>query len=156
MCDVITPTVLAYAAIASSMATAGASMYAQRESAKAQTRATNQQNKLQAEEISDASGQKISEVAREARRNRATARVLAGESGVNLGSGSFLAQMQASASNQYNDSGLILQNEKSQQAARHASATSALSSVWKPSLGEAALTIGAAGVNSYTNIKGAK
>lgn len=136
------------AMVISSVVSTGVSMYSQREQAKAQIKATDNANALQAEQISDQTGVELSERARAARRERGSARVLAGEAGVNLGSGSFLAQLQGSAMNQYNDSGLILQNEKSQQASRQAQTDTLMSNIWKPSAGEMALTIGAAGVST--------
>jgi len=127
MCEPVTA-MMAIAAVGT-----GTQMYAQRESAKAQQRALNKQNQVQADEISDKAGQELTERARAARRERATARVLAGEAGINLGSGSFLAQLQSSAMSQYNDMGLIMQNEKSQQAARTAQINSLFSQINKPS-----------------------
>lgn len=132
-----------------SAVTAGVSMYGQRQSAKAQVAATNQQNKIQAEEISRKAGQEMTELARDARRERGTARVLAGEAGINLGSGSFLAQMQSSAMSQYSDMGLVIQNEKAQQAARSAQTSSIFSNINMPSWGEIALGTGAAGYQGY-------
>jgi hypothetical protein len=157
MCEPVTIGTLSLTAAQSAMAgmvaltavSTGASMYGQRQSAKAQVSAINQQNKVQAEEIARKSGLEMTERAREARRERATARVLAGEAGINLGSGSFLATLQASAMNQYNDMGLIVQNEKSQQAARAVNARSMMSSVQMPSWGEIALGTGLAAGQAY-------
>lgn len=150
MCE---PTTIMLGMAALSAVTTGVSMVSQRQQAKAQTKAINQANEIQAEQISDQKGVELSERARAARRERGTARVLAGEAGINLGSGSFMAQLQGSAMNQYNDSGLILQNEKAQQASRSAQTATALSNIVKPSGAEMALTIGAnavqAGASGY-------
>ena len=127
----------------------GVNMYSQRQSAKAQVAATNEQNRIQAEEISRKSGQEMTERAREARRERASARELAGEAGVNLGSGSFLAQLQQSAMNQYNDMSLVIQNERSQQAARTANVNSLFSQINMPSWGEIALGVASSGTMAY-------
>lgn len=131
------------------IASTAASMYGQHQSAKAQVKATNQQNELQAKEIAQKAGQQISERARMARRERASARAAASEAGVNLGSGSFLAALQTSAMNQYSDAGLISQNEKGQQAARAAQASSIMSQIQVPTALGAALSIGAAGLSAY-------
>lgn len=143
MCDPVT------ALVAITATTTAVSGYAQRESAKAQQRALNKQNQVQADEISRKTGQELTERAREARRERATARVLAGEAGINLGSGSFLAQLQSSAMSQYNDMGLIVQNEKSQQAARAAQINSLFSQISNPSWAEIGISTAASGASSY-------
>ena len=145
MCE---PTTIMLGMAALSAVTTGVSMVGQRSQAKAQVRATNKANALQAEQISDQHGVELSERARAARRERGQARVLAGEAGINLGSGSFMAQLQGSAMNQYNDSGLILQNEKAQQGSRAAQANTLMSNILKPSGAEMALTIGANAVQS--------
>lgn len=132
------------------IASTAASMYGQHQSAKAQVKATNQQNELQAKEIAQKAGQQISERARMARRERASARAAASEAGVNLGSGSFLAALQTSAMNQYSDAGLISQNEKGQQAARAAQASSVMSQIQVPTALGAALAIGTTGLSALT------
>lgn len=141
--------------LAVSAVTTGVSMYAQRQSAEAQQKALDKQNQVQADEISRQHGQQMTERAREARREVATARVLAGESGVNLGSGSFMAQLQQSAMNQYTDMGLVLQNEKSKQAARGAQMDSLFSQIVKPSWGEIAIGTAASGAMGYLQGKAA-
>lgn len=65
-------------------------------------------------EINQAAGQQEDARARAAREERASARAAAAESGVNLGSGSFLAQLQTSDLNQVNDNGIILKNAENQ------------------------------------------
>lgn len=149
MCE---PTTLAVIAIASS----AASVYGQYQSGKAQVKAINQQNEQQAQEIADAASQEMFERGRLARRERGQMRAAASEAGISLGSGSFLAALQASAFNQYNDSGLILQNEKNQQLARDARARSLMSQIQMPTALSAALQIGAAGVSTYAGAKNAQ
>lgn len=76
------------------------------------------QNANQQEEIADQAGNEINERARAARRERAAARVSASEAGINLGSNSFLAMLQASEISESIDSGLILRGEKLRQRSR--------------------------------------
>ena len=139
--------------IGATVVSTAVSVYSQQESAKANTKAISEQNQVQADEIARATGNELHERARAARRERAMMRASASESGVNLGSGSFLAALQTSAQNQYNDMGLIVQNEKGQQRARVANTRARMAHV--PSALSSALTIGAAGAGSYFNVKGA-
>ena len=126
-----------------------ATMYGQQQTAKANAAAVSAQNQVQADEIARATGNELHERARAARRERADMRAAAAESGINLSSNSFLASLQASAMNQYNDQGLIVQNEKGQQAARRAQARSIQAGLRVPNALSSALTIGAAGYGSY-------
>lgn len=87
------------------------------------------QNNVAQEEIADQHGQEINERARAARRERAAARVAASEAGINLGSNSFLAMLQASEVNQSIDSGLILRNQNTRQRARSAEFNSNLAGI---------------------------
>jgi len=89
------------------------------------------QNNVAQQEIADQHGQQINERMRAARRERAAARVAASESGINLGSNSFLAMLQTSEINQSIDSGLILHNESTQQRARNAQYQSNLAGLTK-------------------------
>jgi hypothetical protein len=137
-------------AIAAAFAvTTAAQQYGQYQSAKAQVKAINEQNRIQADEIADAAGLELTERARAARRERGRSRAAASEAGINLGSGSFLAALQTSAINQSNDSGLILQNEKNQQRARDANYRSALSQIQVPTALSASLAIGASAAQGF-------
>lgn len=138
------------------LATSTVGVISQRKVAKAQEAAINEQNRIQAEEIADAAGQQLTERARAARRERGAMRAAASEAGINLGSGSFLAALQTSAINQYNDQGLIIHNERGQQRAREAQARSAMSSIEVPTFLGAALQIGAAGFGAYQRGKAAE
>jgi len=149
MCAPVIATTLA-------IASAAANVYGQRQAAKAQLQAIAEQERVQAEEIARAAGVELTERARAARRERARARAAASEAGVNLNSGSFIAALQTSAMNQYNDMGLIVQNERAQQRARAANARSARASVRVPSALQSALTIASAGYGAYRDVKAAK
>jgi hypothetical protein len=54
----------------------------------------------------------MTERARAARRERASMRSAGAESGINMGSNSFLAGLQTSVLNQYSDQGLILRKRE--------------------------------------------
>jgi len=150
MCE---PTTIALIA---STAIAGISQYGQYQSAKAQVRAIDEQNEIQAQEISEAAGLEMTERARAARRERGAMRAAGAESGINLGSNSFLAGLQTSVLNQYNDQGLILRNESNQQRARDAQARSLTSRIQVPTALSAALNIGAAGLGAYGDATAAR
>jgi hypothetical protein len=117
--------------------------------AKKQANAINEQSAIQAEEISDQKGVELDERARAARRERAAARVAASESGINLGSNSFLAMLQTSEINQSIDSGLILKGEKTEQRARQAETNSYLAGIHMKSGLGIALDATQAGVQGY-------
>lgn len=134
-----------------SVAATAASVAAQRASAKKQEDALNAANAQQADEIAAAAGVELGERARAARRERASMRASASESGINLGSGSFLAALQTSISNQQNDMGLITENANNRQGARGAQAKSLMSQIQMPSAASAAFQIGAAGAGAYFN-----
>lgn len=145
MCDVGS---IIYAAVA--VIGAYASDRAQNVAASRQARAITHQNQIQADQIADQQGQQIDERARAARRERAAARVSASESGINLGSNSFLAMLQSSEINQSIGAGLILHNEKNLQDARQANYQSNLAGItMKTNLGIATDMAGA-GLQAYS------
>lgn len=123
-----------------------------REANKAAERQANAlaiQNSIRQEEIADRTGNELNEIARAARRERAAARVSASESGINLGSNSFLAMLQSSEINESINSGLVLRNEKTQQRARDAEYQSNLSQLTRHTgLGIALGAVGS-GVSAY-------
>ena len=144
MCDPVTATVLA-------VTTAAVGQIGAYKSGKAQAAALAYQSQVQADEISRAAGNELTERARAARRERAAARAAGSEAGINLGSGSFIAALQNSAMNQINDQGLIIQNERNQQRARVAQTRSLASQIQVPSGLSAALAIGSAGVGAWND-----
>ena len=115
MCDPVSLTIAAVMAAGSI-----ASNVAANKAADAQAKAINAQGEIRSEEIADSAGAELDERARAARRERAAARVAASESGISLGSNSFLAMLQASEIDQSIDSGLILKNQRNQQRANTA------------------------------------
>jgi hypothetical protein len=140
------------AMVSLSVAATAASITAQQQSAKRQAAAISAQNQQQADEIAAAAGVELGERARAARRERASMRASASESGINLGSGSFLAALQTSISNQQNDMGLITENANNRQLARGAQAKSLMSQIQMPSAASAAFQLGAAGAGAYFNV----
>ena len=132
-----------------SAASTAAGLYVQQKNAKAQVSAINQANEVQADEISKAAGKELTERARAARRERGAMRAAASEAGLNLDSGSFLAALQTSASNQYNDQGTIIQNERGQQRSRASRARSEMAGVQMPDYLSSALRIGSSAYGAY-------
>lgn len=105
-----------------SLVIGGLSAVQQYQQASATNKAIAAQDQARADEIAKAAGNELTERARAARRERGAMRAAASEMGVNLAGGSFLAALQTSILNQYNDMGLIVQNERGQQRARAAQA----------------------------------
>lgn len=144
MCDPVSLTIAAVMAVGSI-----ASNVAANKAADAQAKAINAQGEIRSEEIADAAGADLDERARAARRERAAARVAASESGISLGSNSFLAMLQASEIDQSIDSGLILKNQRNQQRANTAEVKSSLAGLQKKTGLGIALDAGVAGVTGY-------
>lgn len=115
--------VMAVVAVVSSIA----SNMSKNKAAQKQADALNKQGEIRSEEIADAAGAKLDERARAARQERAAARVAASESGIGLGSNSFLAMLQASELDQSADSGLIIKDHRNQQRANTAAVQSSMS-----------------------------
>ena len=139
------PWIMAGLSVAASVATD----IAANEAADRQAAAVNEQNQIRADEISDAKGVELDERARAARRERAAARVSASESGINLGSNSFLAMLQTSEINQSIDSALIKKGEKTLPRARQAETNSIMAGITKKTGLGIALDATQAGVQGY-------
>lgn len=154
MCEPISATTAIM--IGLSAATTAAGLYTQHQSAKKQVAAINEANEAQADEISKAAGKEMTERARAARRERGAMRAAASESGLNLASGSFMAALQTSAFNQYNDQGTVIQNERGQQRSRAARARSEMAGVQMPDYLSGALRIGASAYGAYDRDQEAK
>jgi hypothetical protein len=116
---------------------------------KRQETAINEQNKVRAEEISDAASAEMNERARAVRRARASARATASEAGINLASGSFLAQLTDFSAQADMQAGIVTKNMHNKQAARKADYKSSLSRIqYKTGLG-IALDATMAGASGY-------
>ena len=143
MCDVITPTVMMYM----SLATTAVGVYAQRETAKAQTANIKNQQEHEREEVSEAAEEELGQRIRASRERRARARVAAGESGA-LGA-SFAASINQSLSDENMDAALISKKAAFSQRGIDDRANTALSQVRSPSALEAGLKLAGAGVSGY-------
>ena len=144
MCDAVSIIMVGLAVVGSVAQNRAANKAADR-----QAKAYAEQNDILMEEISDRQGNELNERARAARRERAAARVAASESGINLGSNSFLAMLQASEISESIDSGLILHNEKTQQRARRAQFKSNLAGLSKKDGLGIAIDAVSAGASAY-------
>jgi hypothetical protein len=138
------------------LAASAAAVYSQNQTAKATAKAITQQNEIQADEINRAAGEALNQRARAAREERAQMRASAAASGINLGSNSFIAALQTSAMNQYNDQGLIIQNAQNRQSARQAEANTAASGLRIDTGLSAALKVGGSTFGAYYDATNAR
>jgi hypothetical protein len=122
----ISETALVEIAIGATVATTAVTAIAAHQQAMKQQGAINAQADARATQVASAAGQQQSVAAMEARQARSQSVVAAGESGINLGSNSFLASLQTTTMNQANNEGLIMENEKNQQAGDTATVQSEL------------------------------
>jgi hypothetical protein len=133
---------------------AATSVIASNKSAQAQADAISHQNEVEAEQISKQAGQQLTENAKKAYAERGAMRAAAAESGINLGSGSFIAALQTTALNQYSDQGVAMYNEKANQQERQAQANTAASGLQKDTWASGLLKVTSAGVNAYAGAGG--
>lgn len=147
MCN---PIALAVVAVAGSLVQS----YQINKAADRQEAAIREQSAVREAEIRDQKSVELNERAREARRQRAAARVSASESGINLGSNSFLAMLQASEIQQSIDSGVIIKNESNMQRGRKAETKSALAGIHRVSPIGALAGAAQAGASAYSGAGG--
>lgn len=143
MCEPVSATTMMYLSIAS----AAVGVYAQQQTAKAQTRAIRSQQENEREEAHEAAEEQLGQRIREQREARARARVAAGESGA-LGA-SFAAQINQSLADQDMDAALIQKNAAFAQRGIDDRANTALAGIRSPSALEAGLQITTAGIQGY-------
>ena len=141
MCE---PTTLAVLAIASS----AASMYAQHQSAKAQTKAMQVQAETEREEAKAQAEEELGQRIRAAREQRERARVASSEAGA-MGA-SFAAMVNQSLQDQDMTGALVQKNLAFQQRGVNDRLTLGLSQVRDVSAVEAGLNIAAAGASGYS------
>lgn len=154
MCEPITAA--AIVAGVTSVASAGASIVAQSKSAKAQTKALNQQAAVAREETRlEASGELFDSM-REARREQGRIRAAAGEAGLSLSSGSIEDMLLDSAMQAELRSDRTLANMEARNRANEAEATSMASRISKPTALGAGLQLAAAGASAWSGIQNAK
>jgi len=148
MCDV---TVVAIAVAATAAVAAGAATVQANKQAAAQSKLLTKQAIQRDNEINQAAGQQEDAAARQAREERAAARAAAAESGVNLGSGSFLAQLQTSSLNEANNNGVILKNAENQKASTGIQYQSGLAGLTKTNGLGIAINMAGAAASSYAH-----
>lgn len=142
MCGVVeTMTVL-------SIASAATGVYAQQQTAKAQSAAIRGQAEREREEAYESAEEELGQLIVQRREKRARARVAAGESGA-LGA-SFAAQMNQALQDQDMDAALVAKNAAFAQRGIEDRAATALAGVRSPSALEAGLQIASAGVSGYS------
>lgn len=152
MCDPtgISETALIEIAVGASVASAAVSFVAAKQNANAQQKAINAQADARATQVAAQAGQAESAAAMAARQARSSSVVAAGESGINLGSNSFLASLQTTTMNQYENEGLIMENEKNQQNGDRAMVQSELNSkATSPTFLGGALDVALSGAGAY-------
>jgi hypothetical protein len=132
-----------------SVASAGVSVYSQRETAKAQARAIGTQQEHERQEATEAAAEELGQRIRANREQRARARVAAGESGV--GGASFAASLNQSLQDQDETAALAAKNVAFAQRGIDDRANTALAGIRKPSALEAGLSIASAGVQGYSS-----
>ena len=139
-----------------SMASTAASLAGQQMSANAQAESMEENAQLRANQEADAAGQRIGGRAKQARRERARARVAAGEAGV--AGQSFEAMLQNSLAQQNQDAAVIAKNSKmaGRAAQSTARAKTAGSGVNPFAAAGSLASAGASGHSSGLQIKAAK
>jgi hypothetical protein len=145
----VTITATETAMIALTVAATAASVAMQNAAAKRQADQLGKNNQLQADQITKSNAQEMNVNQQKAYAERGAMRSAGAESGINLGSGSFMAAMQTSAIQQSNTNGLIVANNNSAQLARQSNANSDLAKIPYTSGGLAALQIAGAGASGY-------
>jgi hypothetical protein len=150
MCDPTGISEMALVGIAIGTATTAVSVIAAHQQAMKQKGAINAQADARATQVAAAAGQQESVAAMEARQARSQSVVTAGESGINLGSNSFLASLQTTTMNQANNAGLIMENEKNQQNGDSAQVQSELNTqASSPTFLGGALDVALSGASAY-------
>lgn len=143
MCEPISATTMMYLSIAS----AAVGVYAQHQTAKAQSDAIKVQQEHEREEAHEAATEDMGQRIRAHREARARARTAAGESGA-LGN-SFAAMMNQSLADQSMDAALVSKQAAFTQRGIDDRASTALAGIRSPSALEAGLQIATAGAQGY-------
>jgi hypothetical protein len=130
-----------------SIASAATSLYAQQQTAKAQTKSVQAQADAERDEIGAAAEEDIGDRIRAGRQRRARAMVAAGESGA-LGA-SFAASINQSLADEHLDVAKVGKNAAFASRGVTDRANVSLSQIRSPSALEAGLTIAGAGISGY-------
>lgn len=136
------------------IATTAVSVVSQIQSAKAETKAINKANDTRQDEIDKNTSGEINDRLREMRREQGRVTVAAGESGLNLASGSVEALLMDSAMQAELSNDRSYANRESRKKASAAEANAMIPS--RPTALGAGLQIGLAGANAYAGQKAAK
>ena len=149
MCDPVT--IAAGLAVAS----AAAGSVAQIKSAKAQTKAVNEQQMVVREENRQVASADLFDVMRASRREQAKIRTTAGEAGLSLSSGSVENLLMDSAMQGEMSRDRVLANLESRNTAAYAETSSALSRIQKPTALGVGLNVANAAAQGWANIDAA-
>lgn len=149
MCVVVAPAV-AWAIAGVTAAASVASSVAANKKAEKQQELLRKQAEERAEQIADQASQELNARAKEIRKARASARASASGAGINLASGSFLAQLQSFDQQLDEAQGLQQKNLNNAVNANHTSLEVALSNVTKQSGLEIAAGAVSAGASAYS------
>lgn len=142
--------------VGAAAATTAVSVIAAKQQANAEEKAVDASADARATQVAQQAGQEESAAAMQARQARSQSVVAAGESGINLGSNSFLASLQTTTMNQYENEGLIMENEKNQQNNDQAQVQSELNSkAYSPSFLGGALDVALSGAGAYMSAQNA-
>ena len=153
MCD---PVSAAIAVAAVSTVNAGAQAIAAGQTAKAQTKAINEQRAVVREEVRQAASGEMFDQMRAARREQGRIRSAAGEAGLSLASGSVEGLLMDSAMQMEMAGDRTLANMESRHRAGEAEANSMLSRIQSPTLLGAGLNVALAGAKGWSGIQNAK
>lgn len=153
MCDPVTASVaLAVTAVAST----GASLIAQSQTAKAQAKAINNQLEVTQEEARQEASGELFDQMRATRREQARIRAAAGEAGLSTTSGNIEALLSDSAMQGKLQRDRTIANLESRHRANHAEAESMMSHVQKPTALGAGIQLASAAASGWSGIQTAK
>lgn len=153
MCE---PVTAAFIVAGASVAATAGSVVGQIQTAKAQSRALNDQLAVTNEEDRRQKSVEIFDRMREARREQARIRTAAGEAGLSLSSGSVEALLMDSAFQAQQANERSIANLESRNRANKAEAKVGMSNIVKPTLIGAGLQIGAAAAQGAAGVSNAR
>lgn len=138
-------------------ATTAANVVAQSKTAKAQTKAINEQRTVVREETRQQASAELFDRMRAGRREQGKIRAAAGQAGLSLSSGGSIENLLLDSAMQVElAQERTMANMESRQRASEAEANSMLSRIQKPTALGAGLQIGAAAASGWSGVKGAK
>jgi hypothetical protein len=154
MCDPVTAAVVVGV---TSVASAAANVVAQTKTAKAQTKAINDQRTVVREETREQASAELFDRMRAGRREQAKIRAASGEAGLSLSSGGSIENLLLDSAMQTEmATDRTIANMESRHRANEADADSMLSRIQKPTALGAGLQIASAATSSWSGIQSAK